>query len=373
MKTAFGGRPKGARLERMKASPRWVNGAFRNVHEMILGLRAPVRMPTITEFICGGERREPPAPLPTGNPRDAWRHAPESGLRVTWLGHSTLFIEVDGVKVLTDPVWSNRASPFQVAGPRRFQPPVVPLDELPTPDVIVLSHDHYDHLDFPTFRKIASWKTPVVTSLGVGAHLEAWGVKAARITELDWWEKTSPPGVDIEITATPSQHFSGRTITGRNSTLWSSFVLRGSKHTVFFGADTGLTTQYREIARKFGPFDVAMLEVGAHHPAWGDIHLGPDNAITALEFLGNPRFLPIHWGTFNLAMHAWDAPAERLIELAPKAGITMMVPRLGDALEPAAGARLDPWWRGVARMRSKVLTPTPADAEGASRASWPLD
>ena len=371
VKTAFGGRAKGARLERMKASPRWVDGAFRNVHPMIPGLRAPVRMPTITEFICGGVRRNPPGPLPAGDPRAAWKRRSESGLRVTWIGHSTLLIEVDGVTILTDPVWGPRASPFQVAGPKRFQPPVVALEELPPIDVIVLSHDHYDHLDFPTFRAIARWKTPIVTSLGVGAHLESWGVHRARITELDWWEQAGVPGVDLEIIAAPAQHFSGRTIGTRNATLWSSFVLRGSDHTVFFGADSGLTTLYRDIAAKFGPFDVAMLEVGAHHPAWGDIHLGPDNAVKALELLGNPPFLPIHWGTFNLAMHAWDAPAERLVELAPNAGITMMIPRLGEAIEPAAGARVEPWWRAVARMRATPARPEEVGA--ATQASWPLD
>lgn len=373
MKTAFGARPRGARLERMKASPRWVDGTFRNVHPMIPNLRKPVRMPTITEFLMSNGRRVPSAPLPISDPRATWRIRSDSGHRVTWIGHSTLVIEVDGVTVLTDPVWGLRSSPFRVAGPRRFQPPAVALVELPPIDLIVLSHDHFDHLDFPTWRSIARWKTPVVTSLGVGAHLEAWGVRRSRITELDWWEKANVPGVDLEVVATPAQHFSGRTIHGRNTTLWSSFVLRGPTHTVFFGADTGLTTLYRDIAATFAPFDVAMLEIGAYHPAWGDIHLGPDNAIEALGMLGNPPLLPIHWGTFNLAMHAWDAPVERLVEIVPKAGASMMIPRLGQPVEPvaAAGARVDPWWRSVAkRHRRKGATA----AEGAaSRASWPLD
>lgn len=371
MTTAFGGRATGERLERMKASPRWVDGAFRNVHQIIPGLRAPVRMPTITESLMGGTRRVPPGPLPTGDPRPAWKRPPESGLRVTWLGHSTLLIEIGGVRVLTDPVWGPRASPFRVAGPRRFQDPVVDLDELPPVDVIALSHDHYDHLDYPTFRRIAKWTTPIVTSLGVGAHLEAWGVHRSRITELDWWEAARPPGVDVEITATPSQHFSGRTIRTRNATLWSSFVIRGAGHTVFFGADTGLTTLYRDIAAKFGKLDVAMLEVGAYHPAWGDIHLGPDNAIKALEMLGNPPFIPIHWGTFNLAMHPWDAPVERLAELAPQARVTMMIPRPGDAVEPAAGARAEAWWRTVVRRGGKHAQVPPP--EHAPPGSWHLD
>ncbi len=175
----------------------------------------------------------------------------------------------------------------------------------------------------------------------------------------------------MEIIAAPAQHFSGRTIRTRNATLWSSFVVRGAGHTVFFGADTGLTTLYRDIAAKFGKFDVAMLEVGAYHPAWGDIHLGPDNAIKALEMLGNPPFIPIHWGTFNLAMHPWDAPVERLAELAPRAGVSMMVPRPGDAVEPAAGARAEPWWRTVAKRRGKHAQAPPPDHTPPG--SWHLD
>ncbi|MGH8253837.1 MAG: MBL fold metallo-hydrolase, partial [Steroidobacteraceae bacterium] len=273
---SLGKKPQGERLERMQASGAWAGDGFRNLHPVMAGLRDPASpMPSLADFICGGDRRVPRAPLPSKNPLAVWRRAPASGLRATWLGHSTVLIEIDGVRVLTDPVWGPRASPARFAGPKRFQPVPVTLRELPPVDVVVISHDHYDHLDYPTIRELRKRRVPFVTSLGVGAHLEYWGVEPARIVELDWWESHQLPGTDLTLTATPSQHFSGRSLRDRNATLWSSIVIRSPRHAVFFSGDTGLTSEYATIAARFGPFDLVMLEVGAFHPAWGDIHLGP--------------------------------------------------------------------------------------------------
>jgi L-ascorbate metabolism protein UlaG (beta-lactamase superfamily) len=312
---SLGKKSQGARLERIKASPRWGGERFQNVHPIPAGLRDPnIPMPKLSEFLCGGERRVPRGKLPAMNPIESWIKQPASGLRVTWLGHSTVLIEIDGHRVLTDPVWGRRASPSQLAGPKRFQPVPVPLAALAV-DLVVISHDHYDHLDYPTIRALAKRDVPFVTSLGVGAHLEAWGVRPERIVELDWWETHRLPHTAITVTAAPAQHFSGRGLKDRNATLWSSLIVRSQRHAVFFSGDTGLTTEYQEIGEKLGPFDVVMLEVGAFHPAWGDIHLGPQNALTAAALLGGAPFLPVHWGTFNLAIHAWDQPAETLLDL----------------------------------------------------------
>ena len=275
-------------------------------------------MPTFTEFLYGGERRVPRGPLQSMSPLETWGKRTDTGLRATWLGHSTVLIEIDGLRVLTDPVWGPRASPSRFAGPKRFQPVPVPLRALPPVDVVIVSHDHYDHLDYPTIRELAKRDVPFVTSLGVGAHLEAWGVRPERIVELDWWESHRLPNAGLTVTAAPSQHFSGRGMKDRNSTLWSSMVIRTERHAVFFGGDGGLTNEYQVVRERLGPFDLVMLEVGAFHPAWGDIHLGPANALKALAMLGGGAFLPVHWGTFCLAMHAWDQPAEELLELAPK-------------------------------------------------------
>jgi len=371
---SFGANPRGARLERIKASPRWAGERFRNVHPVMPGLRDPsVPMPTISEFLCGGERRMPRGPLPSISPLEAWRRSPGSGLRATWLGHSTVLIEIDGLRVLTDPVWGPRASPLRVAGPKRFQPVPVALRAMPPIDLVVVSHDHYDHLDYPTIRELAKLDVPFVTSLGVGAHLEAWGVPATRIVELDWWESHRLPNSELTVTAAPSQHFSGRGLKNRNSTLWSSLVIRSQQHAVFFSGDTGLTTEYQVIRERLGPFDLVMLEVGGLHPSWGDMHLGPENALKALALLGGGPFLPIHWGTFSLAMHAWDQPAERLLELGPKAGAQLVMPRLGEPVEPAHEARAEPWWRVVDKTARKPEPDTSSATTLPKTVPWPLD
>jgi L-ascorbate metabolism protein UlaG (beta-lactamase superfamily) len=372
---SLGKKADGLRLERMRAAALWSGDGFRNRHPILAGLRDPdVRMPTLADFLCGGERRVPSGPLPSVDPREAWSRPPGTGLRATWLGHSTVLLEMDGTRVLTDPVWGPRASPSRLVGPRRFQPVPLPVRALPPLDAIVVSHDHYDHLDYPTIRELAKLEIPFVTSLGVGAHLESWGVPAERIVELDWWETWQSPSADLNVTAAPSQHFSGRSLTDRNATLWSSMVIRSARHAVFFSGDTGLTTEYASIAARLGPFDLVMLEVGAYHPAWGDIHLGPENALKALSLLGGGAFLPIHWGTFALAMHAWDQPAEALLELAPADGARqLLMPQLGQAFEPARGLELTPWWRAVDRHEpSSAAVQSPAMTVPKSL-PWPFD
>jgi len=355
----------------MRASALWDGKGFRNLRPIPAGLRSTtVPMPSLTDFLYGGERRVPSGPLPSSDPRDAWARAPQSGLRVTWLGHSTTLIEIAGRRVLTDPVWGPRASPSRYVGPRRFQPVPVPLRALRDVDVVVISHDHYDHLDYPTIRQLRTAAQPIVTSLGVGRHLERFGIAPQRIHELDWWETFRLPDSDLAVTAAPSQHFSGRGIRDRNATLWSSLVIRSGERAVFFSGDTGLTTEYRDIGARLGPFDLVMLEVGAFHPAWGDIHLGPENALQAHRLLGSGAFLPVHWGTFNLAMHPWDQPAEILHAARQRGDLRLLMPRLGEPVEPAHDLPADPWWRSI-----DADTPIPPAAQPVTARTipWPLD
>ena len=342
--SVFGRLPSGARLERILGSARFRDGAFRNTKDVAPGLKPGKGFSTMAELVLGKQQRIPGGPLPSVSPLGAWARPAETGLRATWLGHSTVLVEIDGFRVLTDPVWGERASPLRRLGPKRFQPVPVSLPQLPPLDAVVVSHDHYDHLDWPTILELAKRDVPFITSLGVGAHLEAWGVPSARITELDWWEEVVVNG-DLRVAAAPSQHFSGRQRPGGNRTLWSSIVLRGPRHAVFFSGDTGLTDEYADIRAKLGPFDLVMLEVGAWHPAWGDIHLGPENALAALKLLGGGAFLPVHWGTFNLALHAWDEPAETLYSHAGESGLQLVMPRLGAAFEPSRAEKVEPWWR----------------------------
>jgi L-ascorbate metabolism protein UlaG (beta-lactamase superfamily) len=260
----------------------------------------------------------------------------------------------------------------------------VPLQSMPVIDLVVVSHDHYDHLDYPTIRELAKRRVPFVTSLGVGAHLEAWGVLPELITELDWWESHTLPNTALSVTAAPSQHFSGRSFKARNTTLWSSLVLRSDRHAVFFSGDTGLTTEYQAIRARLGPFDLVMLEVGAYHPAWGDMHLGPENALKALALIGGGAFLPVHWGMFSLSTHAWDQPAEVLLQMSAPAGAQLLMPRLGEPVEPDHAPRVDPWWRGVDTIAAKANEElaalergggpvAPEDVAVPKTMPWPMD
>jgi len=366
-------RSSGLRAERIKACDRFSGTTFRNTRPIAPGLKKGTVIPTLSEYLCGGQRRAPAAPLPVLNPLASWARAPQTGLRATWLGHSTVLVEIDGVRLLTDPVFGERASPVSFAGPKRFHPVPAPISALPALDAVLLSHDHYDHLDRASIIELTRLGVPIITSLGVGAHLEGWGIPPEKIRELDWWEHTEIAN-GVVVTAAPSQHFSGRSAFDRNKTAWSSLHVRGPKHAFFFSGDTGLTEDYSLIASRLGAVDLVMLEVGAFHPAWGDIHLGPENALKAHAMLGGGAFLPVHWGTFNLAIHAWDEPPETLLELAPSFDAQLLMPRLGEVVEPAQVERVDPWWRNVAKEEralpaAALAEPTELDPS----VPWPID
>ncbi|HTH83701.1 MAG TPA: MBL fold metallo-hydrolase [Mucilaginibacter sp.] len=267
---------------------------------------------------------------------------PENGLRITWVGHSSLLIEIDGRTILTDPVWSQRVSFVQWMGPKRFFDPPVKLSELPPLDAIIISHDHYDHLDKATIEFFAGSTVPFYCSLGVSKHLEKWGIVKNYITELDWGDSVMIDH-DCVITATPSRHFSGRGIIGRNETLWSSFVIKGSKHNIFFGADSGWFPGFADIGEAFGPFDLTILEIGAYGEYWPDIHMGPDHASNAHLALKGKLMMPIHWGTFNLALHDWFEPIVLLEKYAIEKKIKLFLPEPGKPTE-VSGPYSSNWW-----------------------------
>ena len=298
---------------------------------------------TMWQFFTTKNEREPLQPLgPFHTDPTTYNTEPASGLRISWMGHSSMLIEIDGKRILTDPVWGSRASFSRYVGPKRFFPAPLPLENLPALDAIILSHDHYDHLDYPTIRRLAHINTPVYCSLGVGGIIEKWGINHSRITELDWGN-TAKVGNDLTITATPSRHFSGRGMINRNQTLWSSFVIKGNRHNIFFGADSGWFPGFKDIGDQYGPFDLTMLEIGAYGEGWPNIHMGPENATEAHLALRGNIMMPIHWGTFNLALHDWKEPVQKLLPFAQQKNITLFLPKPGQPTE-VKGPHNSAWW-----------------------------
>jgi L-ascorbate metabolism protein UlaG (beta-lactamase superfamily) len=336
---AFGYRASGERRVRVLHSPEWREGEFHNPQPIINDV-----WHSITAIFKPSKDARPHEPVSVAVV-DAKLYAtpPASGLRVTWLGHSSTLIEIDGIRVLTDPIFSERASPFGWIGPKRFYPPPLPLDQLPAIDAVVISHDHFDHLDYGTIKALAHTNAIFIVPLGVGAHLAGWDIPAARIVELDWWQHTRIG--EVEITCAPARHASGRTIVFDNDAkLWAGYALRGPAHAAYYSGDSGLFPALRQIGERLGPFDVTMIEVGQYNRAWPDWHMGPEQAVKAHQLLRGRLFIPVHWGLFALAAHGWTEPAERAIAAAQAAGVAIAVPRPGQSVEPSAPPPLERWW-----------------------------
>jgi L-ascorbate metabolism protein UlaG (beta-lactamase superfamily) len=340
---AVGAEPSGERGERVRRSPQYRDGAFQNTVPATL-VRPGAAPKILREMLFGKQKRAPAAPVPLATPG---RAAPEGGtLQVIWYGHSTALVEIEGRRVLFDPIWSDRCSPSSLVGPRRLHPPPVALADLPPVDAIVISHDHYDHLDLPTVRTLLrSQEAPFVVPLGVGAHLERWGVPADRLVELDWGDAVDIAG--LRLTAAPARHFSGRTLV-RNYTLWASWILAGPTRKVFFSGDSGYFDGYAAVGAEHGPFDLTLIQVGAYGAAWPDIHMTPEEGVTAHLDLRGGVLIPLHWATFNLAPHDWAEPVDRLWVEAKARGVTLAVPRPGERVDVDAPPPVDGWWQAVA-------------------------
>ncbi|WP_411077800.1 MBL fold metallo-hydrolase [Streptomyces sp. cmx-10-25] len=364
---SFGAEPAGERLARIRRSPNFRNGIFQNPEE---ARRTPsgsaVEFARVYFEKEGRASRAPAGRIPVHPTTVAdLARPPATGLRLTWAGHSGVLAEIDGHRVLFDPVWGDRCSPFPFAGPKRLHPVPAPLAALGPVDVVVISHDHYDHLDLPTIKELAATDTLFAVPLGVGAHLERWGVPASRLRELDWNESTEVG--DLRLTATPARHFCGRGLRNKQHTLWASWVVRGPEHRIFHSGDTGYFSGFRDIGAEHGPFDATMIQLGAYADFWPDIHMTPAEGLRAHLDLqgGRPHgvLLPIHWGTFNLAPHPWAEPAEWTGDAAGEAGQAVAFPRPGEPFEPAGKLPEEPWWRAVSRPIARPwASPRPAGA-----------
>jgi L-ascorbate metabolism protein UlaG (beta-lactamase superfamily) len=337
--TAFGHAASGVRLERMKRSKQWAGSGFENPQPLWNDFFGSLR-----GFLDPSPWATPQTEVPVvRGSAERFATAPASGLRITWLGHSTTLIELDGVRVLTDPIFSERASPYSFVGPRRWYPPPMPLAELPKLDAVLISHDHYDHLDEATVKALKG--TRFFVPLGVGAHLEYWGIEPADITELDWWEEGRVGA--LRLVSTPARHASGRQVLDQGHTLWTSWSLVGPQHRVFYSGDTGLFPALDDIGERLGPFDVAMIEIGQYHRAWPDWHIGPEQAVQAAQRVRAKLMFPIHWCLFTLAPHGWTEPIERAVLAAERASMPLVSPKPGQSVEPATPPAFERWWPDV--------------------------
>lgn len=341
----FGASATGERLKRIQASPNYKDGTFQNLVPTSLDM-SPGKMISATwKMLTGVPGAEPTDTIKTV-PFDAAVFEGTGGpeqVAISWFGHSSLLIRIQGKTLLTDPVFSERASFASFSGPKRFlYNHYMDVDELPKVDAVVLSHDHYDHLDYGTFVRLQSKVERFFVPLGVGAHLEKWGVAPDRITELDWHESAKLG--DLTLVCAPARHFSGRGLTNRNGTLWCSWALLGTQKRVYYGGDTGYYPGLKTVGEKYGPFDVALLECGAYNEDWIDIHMMPEQTAQAQLDVKADLLIPIHWGKFNLALHTWRDPIQRLLKRSAELGTNVATPRIGEVVVLGSTVPHGHWW-----------------------------
>lgn len=302
----------------------------------------------VAEALVRYPRTKPTGEIPVV-PIDAksLESAPKGGLNMVWLGHAGVLIEIDGKRILTDPVLSKRASPLSFAGPRRFHPPPIDLPDLTGIDAVIISHNHYDHLDEATIRHLARQGTPFYVPLANKEQLLAWGVPDSQVTELDWWEEVTLG--TIRIVATPSRHYSNRGIRDYKKALWSSWSVIGPANRVFISGDSGYSSVFSEIGDRFGPFDATIIKVGSYGPgdSWHDVHMTPEEAVQVHIDVKGSKMLPVHWGTFNLAYHPWDEPIIRTLAHAKQKDVTLLTPKVGQLINTHSDTVFSFWWQDV--------------------------
>lgn len=335
-------------------SPQWAQGRFHNITPKPADVPEPGPKVLWDFFFNKPPDTVPSAPLPVHRlTRAELDAAPARSLYR--LGHSTVLMKLRSGWWLTDPAFSERTSPVQFFGPKRFHEPPIPLAELPPIRGVILSHDHYDHLDRASIKALAERVDVFLAPLGVGDRLVAWGVPRDKVRQLDWWQSVEIDG--LRLTAAPAQHFSGRGPADRDRTLWASWVIEDNDLRVFFSGDTGYFDGFAEIGRRHGPFHLTLMETGAYDPNWPYMHLFPEQTVQAHLDLGGHWLLPIHNGTFDLAMHPWYEPFERVLALGDERGVPIATPRMGERLDmnaPHAGER---WWRGVVASERAEVAP----------------
>ena len=329
-----------------RTSPHFKKGKFINPIPTVV-MQPGKAWNTLSQWFRDNDKRKPAVkPGPFRADPSAFTASQKGAIRVIWLAHSTVLFTVGNKWFLTDPVWADTVSPFPWAGPRRFFDMPLAIDKLPPLEGVILSHDHYDHLDRKAIGRLAKGDHMFYCPLGLARYLVKWGVNREKIRELDWNEEIFTPG-GIQLISAPARHFSGRGLFNRNRTLWTSWIIRNEEQSVFYSGDTGMHPGLEETGNKYGPFDLTVIEAGAYHPNWGSIHLGPENAVKAHRMLKGKILLPVHWGTFRLALHGWTEPAEDIITYAGKNGVSFLLPQPGEYISLPHETVVSGWWRRV--------------------------
>lgn len=345
--SSFGGKISDQYLEKLKTSAHFEGTNFVNIVPQSPDSFA-LYWDYLKEQFGGDQIRHPPSPIPVTMLSKATFKPPlAEALKAIWFGHSSVYIELDGYRLMIDPVFSDYASPFNWVGPKRFHPTPISLNELPKIDGVMISHDHYDHLDMTTIQHLAAKGTRFFVPLGISAHLREWNIPVTQITELDWWENASIG--TLKVTSTPARHYSGRGRFDYKKTFWSSWSVTGPNHSFFYSGDTGYSNHFKEIGDKLGPFDLSIIKIGAYGPgqSWIDIHMEAEKAVAAHLDVQANYMLPVHWATFNMGFHDWDEPIKLALKAAQPLDVKILTPMIGQVIQFDKPTHYDRWWESV--------------------------
>ncbi len=344
----FGGSPTEEQTESYSKTGHYKEGVFVNELETNMDMDFSAIYETMLEFIKGGENLQPKKDLPVKKIEAQWIEQNKNQLtKLTWFGHSAFLLQLDGKKILIDPMLGESPAPHPMIGVKRYNKEIpIEIENLPFIDFVIISHDHYDHLDYESIMKLKGKVGKFYMPLGVGAHFKNWGFDENQILELDWWDETMED--NIKLVCTPSRHFSGRGLTDRSATLWSSWVILSEKKKIYFSGDGGFGPHFKEIGDKYGPFDVGLMECGQYNKNWAQIHMMPEQTVQATIDVGAQWLVPVHWGAFTLSLHDWTDPIERVSAEAKRKNVNISTPAIGETI--VLEHSLFPnsvWWKGL--------------------------
>ena len=341
----FGGSPTKEQKAIYVKSDNYADGKFVNRNDVNLDMSFGDMRKMLTGYFSPPPNTVPKQNIPTKKIDSLEIATHKDSTRLVWFGHSTFLLQIENKNILIDPMFGKVPAPHPTLGNNRFSKELpIEVEKLPLIDAVLISHDHYDHLDYGSIKKLKEKVKMFYTPLGVGAHLHEWGIEKERIVELDWWQETTFD--NLIFRCTPAQHFSGRGLNDRANTLWSSWIIQSEHDNIFFSGDSGYGPHFKEIGDKYGPFDFAMMECGQYNELWPEIHMFPEETAQAGIDVQAKLIMPIHWGAFKLGMHPWTEPVERISKKADELGIEMIIPKIGEPIEfyNSSGIK-STWWQ----------------------------